>query len=105
VAVEHGYDAERRSVVWSLGEAVVKVGGDGPYRALYLERKALEHSRDPEMSKAHAHARAKRYMEKRLLRELWREWWKATTDSCPAPLHDVSSPAVTASALKAATPA
>lgn len=74
LAVVMGYDPERRSIVWNMGECLVKLNGDGPYRRLYDTRKEYEHERDPEMSKGHAHARAKRYMEKRLLRNLWRAW-------------------------------
>jgi hypothetical protein len=66
----------RRSCMWNVGDVFVKVGAD-EYRQLYDQRKAYEHERDPEMSKMHAHRRAQRYMEKRLLRDLWREWNKA----------------------------
>lgn len=66
----------RRSCMWNVGDVFVKVGAD-EYRQLYDARKAYEHERDPEMSKMHAHRRAQRYMEKRLLRDLWREWNRA----------------------------
>lgn len=67
----------RRSCMWNVGDVFVKVGAD-EYRKIYDDRKAYEHDRDPEMSKMHAHRRAQRYMEKRLLRDLWREWHKAS---------------------------
>ena len=106
-AIEHGYNPARRSVVWNIGECLIKQQGD--YRALYLERMAREVSKChdegllhatttaatvtswvnrglPEPVKVskideahhrscgHIHNRAKRYVEKRLMRELWKAW-------------------------------
>ena len=48
-----------------------------PWGALYVERKAYELAREVDgkpMTAMHAHNRAKRYVEKRLLRELWKAW-------------------------------
>ena len=86
-AIEHGYSGSRHSVIWTIGESLIKASGD--YKKLYDERKAYEHERDPEMSKGHAHNRAVRYMRKRLLRDLWRAWRRATdrvstVDALPA---------------------
>lgn len=69
----------RRSAIWTLGDSLLKGNGDGPYRKVYLERKAYEIQRDPTMTKMHAHRRAQRYAEKRLLRDLWRAWRDAVT--------------------------
>jgi len=90
-ALEHGYSPSRHSVIWTIGEALIKANGD--YKKLYDERKAYEHARDPEMSKGYAHNRAARYMRKRLLRELWRAWRRATkivstTEHLPAAGND-----------------
>ncbi|MDH3913881.1 MAG: hypothetical protein OEU09_21585 [Rhodospirillales bacterium] len=93
-ALEHGYAPARRSVVWTLGDSLIKK--QGPYRELYLARKEVERAKAeaaglevrPQaripaknaaafMSDGHVHNRAKRYMEKRLLRELWRAWRRA----------------------------
>jgi len=68
-----GYSPERRSIVWNVGEAIVKHRGE-PYRSIYDERKAYEHARNPEITKMWAHNRAKRYMEKRVIRDLFRAW-------------------------------
>jgi len=71
----------RRSAMWRLGDAMVKQG-DG-YRQMYLTRKAYELEQHPEpvgkkphqkFTKMHLHRRAQRYMEKRVLRDLWRAW-------------------------------
>lgn len=71
-ALEHGYDATRRSLVWTLGDSLIKgAGKDSKYRQYYDNRKAYEIERNPEMTKAHAHNRAKRYMESKLLRDLY----------------------------------
>lgn len=69
-AIEHGYSPRRRSVVWNIGDALIKA--NGPYKAIYDSRKAAEAERVE--SKAHAHNRAKRYMEKRMLRDMWSAW-------------------------------
>lgn len=72
--IARGYSPRRRSHMWNIGDAMIKGNQDGKYRTLYLARKEFEHQRDPEMTKMHAHRRAQRYMEKRLLRDLWRAW-------------------------------
>lgn len=69
-AIRQGYNPSRRSLMYVIGAAIVKQGDE--YRQVYLDRKAYELERNPEMTKMHAHRRAQRYMEKRLLRNLWR---------------------------------
>jgi len=90
-ALQHGYSPRRRSVMWNIGETIIKVGG--PYRAVYDARKLYEQSRPACLKKfsegkgmcedkevpgrcrpGHIHNRSRRYMEKRLLRDLWRAW-------------------------------
>lgn len=109
-AMQHSYSPQRRSLVWNIGECLIKQQGD--YRALYLARMArevekcweegLQHATiiaatvkswesrglptpvkvgkiDPAQHRScgHIHNRAKRYVEKRLLRDLWRAWRQA----------------------------
>lgn len=69
-AILHGYNPARRSLVWTIGDSIIKAGG--PLKAVYNTRKELELTRVA--TKMHAHNRAKRYMEKRLLLLLWRAW-------------------------------
>lgn len=95
-ALEHGYVARRRALMWNIGDQVaVRQGIRNPkddegnstgavaineWGALYLERKAYELAREIDgkpMTPMHAHNRAKRYVEKRLLRSLWQEWRRA----------------------------
>lgn len=72
--IEHGYDRQRRSRLWNIGDALIKGNRAGKYRQCYLKRKEYELARDPEMKPIKAHRRAQRYMEKRLLRDLWQAW-------------------------------
>jgi len=84
--IEHGYCPRRRSVLWTIGDSLLKTNGmDGTYKKIYDERKAYEkkrllvkHIADGKTEKSfkpgHSHNRAKRYVEKRLLRDLWEEW-------------------------------
>lgn len=91
LAIRHGYSPRRRSTMFVIGDSLVKC--QGPYREIYLARKAYEIQKaeaagltvkpaaqikkaeaDKCMSQGHIHARAQRYMEKRLLRDLWTAW-------------------------------
>lgn len=76
-AILHGYSPQRRSISWNIGANLIKAGGD--YKAVYDERKALELQRVE--TKGHAHNRARRYIEKRLLRDLWRAWRDANHEA------------------------
>jgi hypothetical protein len=101
-ALEHGYSPRRRSLVWNVGECLVKLNQGGPYRTLYDERKKYEAARPwcgkcknkdqkgerEHCTKGHVHNRAKRYMEKRLLRDLW-EMWNDDQLSCEAHVQGV----------------
>jgi len=86
LAREHGYSPRRRAVMFCLGDSMIRA--KGVYYPFYSERKAHELERPwcgscrPAGSKkprehctpGHAHNRARRYMEKRMLRDLWRAW-------------------------------
>lgn len=84
-ALEHGYSPTRRSLVWNIGQCVMKAQSArvdkttgevtreaGRYRQLYDDRKVYEADRVE--TRGHAHNRATRYMEKRLIRDLWNAW-------------------------------
>lgn len=84
-ALVHGYSPSRRSIVWNIGQCVFKAQSQrvdketgeikkeaGFYRKIYDARKELELTRVE--TKGHAHNRATRYMEKRLMRDLWKAW-------------------------------
>lgn len=88
--IAHGYSPARRSLAWNIGDTMLKAqvrrekddagedtGGRyalGPYGQAYLDRKAYELAREPDMQPIKAHRRAQRYMEKRLLKHLWQAW-------------------------------
>lgn len=74
-ALIHLYNPVRRSMVYVIGDAIIKyTKGPNPYREVYLERKKLEQEKLPEGRPIVHHRRAHRFMEKRLLRDLWRAW-------------------------------
>lgn len=87
-ALVHGYAPRRRSLVWVLGGCLMKAVGE--FKAVYDIRKAHELERG--FPKAHAHNRAKRYMEKRALRELWRAWRQADVRVTARPRTQMSIP-------------
>jgi len=95
-ALIHGYSPSRRSVMWSIGDSMVKAS-PSHYRDIYLARKELEVEKakaegltvvpaekipkgkeSDYRSQGHVHSRAKRYMEKRLVRDLWSAWKEAS---------------------------
>lgn len=69
-ALDHGYSPGRRSVMWNIGSCIIKAGG--PLKANYDARKVIEAAKVE--TKAHAHNRAQRHVEKQFLRQLWRAW-------------------------------
>jgi hypothetical protein len=100
-ALIHGYNPERRSVVWNAGNNVVGGMGNGKrplsgedidarddwtaYERMFVARLRYEAARDPAMRlpdtkegkesyTKHAAARAKRYVEKRLMRDMTASW-------------------------------
>lgn len=92
--VAAGYSPRRAAVVFNVGECLIKQNQDGPYRTLYDERKLYEATKpacnaptktgpcnkDGHCRPGHLHNRARRYMAKRFLRELWREWNRHPAD-------------------------
>jgi hypothetical protein len=96
--VEQKYSPRRRSRMYTIGEALTKNGHSGyvaiyAYRQVYLDRKAYEKARAEALgltvapaakipkgreaeftSLGHIDNRARRYMEKRLVRDLWNAW-------------------------------
>jgi hypothetical protein len=74
-AQEQGFNPRRRAVMFVIGDSLIKK--HNRYRELYLERKTVEEEKHPDLTRMHRHRRAQRYMEKRLLRDLWTEWGRA----------------------------
>jgi hypothetical protein len=83
--IAHGYNAERRSIMWNIGkfllmaqaanvdkETGVVVREAEHYRAIYDARKVYERPRV--QSDGHAHNRAQRYVEKMFFADLWAAW-------------------------------
>jgi hypothetical protein len=90
----HGYAPQRRAVMYVAGTAINMRPDTAPYKALLLKRKVVEvekceaqgltvvkqdakNRRDllpHEIGAIVPHLRALRYVEKRLLTDLWRRW-------------------------------
>lgn len=86
---ELGYAPQRRSVMHVIGVALLKANR-GDWRAVYDARKVHELARLPEANgrAGWAHRRALRYMEKRVLRDLWRAWRVSGAAGPHSPLSD-----------------
>ena len=119
-ALELPYSPTRRSLMYLAGDGLLKAQvravkdekgkptGErvaiGPYGQLYIDRRAYEEAR--ECKPIVAHMRAKRYIEKRLLRELWRAWRAAERTSAPdaqVPLAEPSDATESTATPKAVT--
>lgn len=112
----HGYSPSRRAVIWNVGQTMFKAQSQrvdkntgevkieaGEYRRVYDERKAYELARAPEMKPIFAHRRATRYMEKRIVRDLWRAWRDCSSEEAKAELSPkvrVPSPTNTAETVE-----
>ena len=87
--IEHGYCKRRRSALWTIGDSLLKNNGrngnTGKYKILYNKRKIFEVERlkkqwiaegnkEKDFKLMTSHRRAQRYVEKRLLRDLWNQW-------------------------------
>lgn len=71
-AIVMGYSPARRCIMFCIGDSLIKK--KNKYREIYLDRKVIEEQKAPLLTKMVWHRRAQRYMEKRLLRDLWRAW-------------------------------
>ena len=83
-AIRQGYNPRRRSAIWTIADSMLKTAG--PYREIYVARRAYELANHPEFDKGidkktgkqkvtmHCHRRSTRYAEKRMVRDLWRTW-------------------------------
>lgn len=71
-----GYAPRRRAEIHAcVGDPLLKAQGkDGPYRAIYDERRLATAVAHPDWTKAHSHGDAMRIMTKKLLADLWQAW-------------------------------
>jgi len=73
----YGYSPKRRSILFGLGESMIKA--QGTYAPVYYREKARQIEMHPDLlekegGKGHISNRARRYMEKMMLRDLWQVW-------------------------------
>lgn len=91
-AERHGYNPRRRSAIWTLADSLLRTN-DGEYKAAYVARKEYEMQRAEQeglvMTRMHAHRRAARYAEKRLVRDLWVAWRNAGSIPAGGDEHSV----------------
>ena len=81
-----GYSKKRRAVIYAgIGQCLVKQGRK--YHEIYVrekERAVLNHpewlqkDKNGKIKMGHFDKHAQRYIEKRLIRQLWRHWWATT---------------------------
>ena len=89
LAVIHGYSPKRRSIVWQMEDCLHKGNGDGYYREVYKERREYEKEMHPEWDHVKkpgfSYQRARRYMIKRFIKNMWCEWRKLEGTYTPDP--------------------
>lgn len=83
-ALAHGYNPQRRSIMYVIADSLMKGNRDGEYRTYYLAEKERQREKLPDAPAAHIDNRARRHLAKRLLRDLWRAW-RAILDVAPTP--------------------
>jgi hypothetical protein len=83
-ALLHGYNAERRSIMYVIGDNLIRAKNP-EYRAIYDARREHTAITHPDWTKGHSNNDAKRVMTKRLLKNLWRAWRAATPGATPFP--------------------
>lgn len=73
LAEAHGYSPRRRAVMAVIGKMML-MNNKGEYRELYLAHKVTQREKHPDLSDGHIDNRAHRYVQKRLLLNLWKAW-------------------------------
>ncbi len=92
----YGYSPRRRSIVWEIEDSLFKSGGDGKYRTMFLARREYEKEMHPEIDhekpgkkgvpgRGFSYQRARRYMVKKFIRDMWCMWKKLDGNYTPDP--------------------
>ena len=71
--VEMGYVPRRKSVMYTISQAIILTRGE-PYYGMYLGEKERRGGKWPDARKGHIDMHARRWMEQKLLIELWARW-------------------------------
>jgi hypothetical protein len=87
------YAPQGRVICHQLGEAIVKVGGDGQYRRAYDTKKAYYEAERPDWTQARRHNAAMRYAVKELVKNLWIEWHERSGQNTLDTRHAAAAPA------------
>lgn len=73
-ALLHRFNPERRATSWTVADSLLRQKGKNIYYDIYANRKEYEKERNPEIANIYAHKRAKRYAEKKMIKDLYRNW-------------------------------
>lgn len=92
LAIEMGYDPERRAIMWIVGDNLIR-GSNPVYKPFYDTEKVRLAEAWPEASPIHRHRAAHRHMEKEFLLDLWREWNQITGGDTQAPSEPLAAAA------------
>jgi hypothetical protein len=79
---EAGYSPRRRSIMYVIGECLVKQN-DGEFRARYDQAKAAAKERHDDWTDGHCHNHAMLLTVKLLVKRLWQRWRGQLTDMPP----------------------
>ncbi len=69
-----GYSPRRRSVMYVIGDCIMKLNKTGPYRAKYDEAKAAFALKYPDSSDQHYHRHGMLCATKKFVHHLWAHW-------------------------------
>lgn len=71
---KYGYSPRRRSIAFLIGDGLVKLNQEGPYRTRYDAMKARQKGLHPEYSDMRCHLHGMLLATKLLLKNLWMAW-------------------------------
>lgn len=87
---EAKYSPQRRAMVWNFGTGLLRAGGGKKkrthYTKLYYDVKEYEAKKRPDLKPRQISRRARRKMEKRLLRDIWQMWREGCAPSKVKPV-------------------
>lgn len=77
-AAAHGYNPHRRATIYGdIGTPLFFAKARSQYGLIYAERRIHTAAAHPDWTKGHSDNDARRYITKRLVRDLWRAWKEA----------------------------
>jgi hypothetical protein len=83
VWAEAGYSPRRRSIMYVIGECLVKLNQEGEFRKRYDEAKAKAKERHEDWTDGHCHNHAMLLASKLVIKRLWQRWRGQLVDMPP----------------------